>query len=344
MNKHLTIPVIATLLMSGAVAASPIASAADCTQRTITAADVPSWHNSCSLTGWTVLFPTDLTLVVPDPGTAVTASILDSSYGSDGVAYQSADGNLAAAVDEQILFATSVAAEQELQAILDAGQDTSDPTASSLRGPEESSSMLAANPKCSLTATYNYNMYWYAKLYKWSYNSSGQSSTSALSRIGAAANTVANGSSVTCGTRSNALNTSYLGTTSSRGGVTTSGCGASDLKNVVDWGDLNEANSWLGVTCRWTNISSAHELVLVEADIRFDNSNRGWYTGSDGSACISGRYDLQSVATHEMLHAVGLEHVSNATQVMGTDTGPCRVDWRQLGRGDQDGLRVIYGY
>lgn len=57
---------------------------------------------------------------------------------------------------------------------------------------------------------------------------------------------------------------------------------------------------------------------IVESDTRFDNTSRSWVTTTTG--CTGSRYDLLSVATHEMGHWVGLGHVAEVV-LAGLDAG-----------------------
>src|SRR5260370_1192129 len=41
-----------------------------------------------------------------------------------------------------------------------------------------------------------------------------------------------------------------------------------------------------------------------------------WYAGSDATGIAVGQYDFQTVATHELGHALGLGHSANAASVM----------------------------
>jgi predicted Zn-dependent protease len=61
-----------------------------------------------------------------------------------------------------------------------------------------------------------------------------------------------------------------------------------------------------------------------------------------GPACRRS-YDLQSVATHEFGHALGLGHVSNPSLTMHHFAPYCSTAPRTLGRGDVRGLRALYG-
>ena len=67
----------------------------------------------------------------------------------------------------------------------------------------------------------------------------------------------------------------------------------------------------------------------VEADIRFNTDFKWSTTGA------SGAYDIQSVAAHEIGHAIQFDHVTNSSKHDHTLVmWPCLTSGRKLGRGD----------
>ncbi|MFT4156829.1 MAG: matrixin family metalloprotease [Microbacterium sp.] len=156
-----------------------------------------------------------------------------------------------------------------------------------------------------------------------------------MSQINLAVWAITDGLSTTCGNRSNGSFDTYRGTTTSYAGIAADGsCTGQSGKNEVSFGNIT--GTYLAWTCTYSALWS-----IGEADIKFDNSNRTWNTAATG---CSGRYDLRGVATHEFGHFFGLKHsAQSAGQVMAPTTGTCNMANRQLGRGDQEGLRQIYG-
>lgn len=132
------------------------------------------------------------------------------------------------------------------------------------------------------------------------------------------------------------LQRAELSTTSSSQ-VNDSICGPSNLKNVVDGGDLS--GTTLAATCTWRTTGQ-----IVNADIRIDTSSRSWYTGSSTAGCSgSSTYDLKGVMTHEAGHFFGLNHVAQSTnQVMVPSSFACQTSHRRLGNGDLAGMKARY--
>jgi hypothetical protein len=113
-----------------------------------------------------------------------------------------------------------------------------------------------------------------------------------------------------------------------------------DGYSTVDWGSLkNDQNCSGAVAC--TVIAYDNEGNPVEADIRFSTELK-WSTSG-----TAGAYDIQSVAAHEIGHAIQFDHVTNSSERDHTvlmwpyiDTGD--TSGRKLGRGDALGNNSHY--
>ena len=106
-----------------------------------------------------------------------------------------------------------------------------------------------------------------------------------------------------------------------------------DGQNVIFWGATpNPADTYLARTTVWFTSSGD----AVEMDMQF-NTDYLWATGP-----AAGRYDIQSVATHEAGHGIGLNHVSAISEVM-YPAQSSNSTKRQLGLGDINGVESLYG-
>jgi len=105
-----------------------------------------------------------------------------------------------------------------------------------------------------------------------------------------------------------------------------------DGYSTIDWGSLKNNQDCSGaLACTW--IAYDQKGNPVEADIRF-NTKFKWST-----AGASGAYDIQSVAAHEIGHALQFGHVTNSkkddhTVVMWPYLDIGDTSGRKLGRGD----------
>ncbi len=113
-----------------------------------------------------------------------------------------------------------------------------------------------------------------------------------------------------------------------------------DGANVTDFGDL--PSSKVGQACTWY-FGIINEIT--ETDIRLNKVEIKWTTAGLSLQC-SGRYDIESVVTHEVGHAYGMGHVSetgHANMTMSTNSnGPCRASEATLAAGTLLALSVYY--
>jgi hypothetical protein len=113
-----------------------------------------------------------------------------------------------------------------------------------------------------------------------------------------------------------------------------------DGYSTVDWGSLKSDQDCSGaLAC--TVIAYDEKGNPVEADIRFNTEFKWSTTGA------SGAYDIQSVAAHEIGHAIQFDHVTNSskrdhTVVMWPYLDIGDTSGRKLGRGDALGNNSHY--
>lgn len=125
----------------------------------------------------------------------------------------------------------------------------------------------------------------------------------------------------------------------SLGGPTASTDAAFDGENVVFFcpaGDCGMAAQTIAQTRIWFSGSR-----ILEWDIVFNDAQYEFWDGLTGSC--SSMMDIQAVMTHEMGHALGLDHSAVAGATMFPTTGTCNLDTRTLHQDDIDGLDDLYG-
>jgi hypothetical protein len=206
-------------------------------------------------------------------------------------------------------------------------------SASELSAPSETASLVSA--ACSDGAYKLQGRRW-ASTYRWSLSTAFSPTSAMESMIIRGANNIVN-SRNDCGLADAVSAThQYLGKTSAPTTVGSGGtCPARDGKSVVGLGALSTYKAY---TCWYWDGSNR----LVEADIRF-KYNENWITTTTIPEGCSGRLHLESVATHEFGHAVGLLHPDgNHPALTMQPGGTCDASKATLGLGDVRGLRQLY--
>jgi hypothetical protein len=183
--------------------------------------------------------------------------------------------------------------------------------------------------------------------YHWSFQTSSSPKGYDANRVEAAIARAASnivGSQNSCGLTDVVSATQvHDGTTTRKPNVasttTSVACGTRDGVNVVGFGALPKGT--LGVTCYWFDGNG----VALEADVKLNARYYHWFTAATVPAACSNKFSLEATTTHEMGHAFGLGHVSEAkhgTLTMSTRIAPCTAAASSLGLGDVRGLRARY--
>ena len=140
-----------------------------------------------------------------------------------------------------------------------------------------------------------------------------------------------------CGRRDSVSATAnYAGRTSSSPDLNErAGCQTRDGRNELGFKRLPSGH--LATACRWWSGGR-----FLEGDIAF-NTYYKWYS-SKPSNCYW-RWSIANVATHELGHTFGLNHVSESSHpklTMSPTLWPCQNGEATLGLGDMRGLESLY--
>jgi hypothetical protein len=107
-----------------------------------------------------------------------------------------------------------------------------------------------------------------------------------------------------------------------------------DGKSVILFRNTTDGGGALASTYSWTSNGS-----LVDSDIVFWDGSYTFFTGTSG--CSNGVY-VEDVATHELGHALGLNHSDQPDATMYPTIGWCSQDWRTLSADDIAGIQSLY--
>jgi len=115
---------------------------------------------------------------------------------------------------------------------------------------------------------------------------------------------------------------------------------SSNPKITVDWKSLDGKGSALARATVFYNTATKE---IQKAEIVFDSDEK-WTDNSSNYPCFGGgdSFNIQNVATHEILHAVGLGHVGDTLLTMYRYAATGETLKSSLGKGDQRGLDKNY--
>lgn len=117
-------------------------------------------------------------------------------------------------------------------------------------------------------------------------------------------------------------------------------CAGGDGWNMVDFGNMDYWN-YIAWTCVYYITTGYGPAEVTEGDIKFSR-HISWFTGDVPPGC-DGSYSLEAVMTHEVGHLIGLDHVSgHAHLTMYPGTRPCDRRLATLGWGDVKLARILY--
>jgi hypothetical protein len=108
---------------------------------------------------------------------------------------------------------------------------------------------------------------------------------------------------------------------------------AQDGRNVIIFRNASGGGA-VASTYLWSSNG-----VLVDADTVFWDGDYTFFTGTSG--CSNGLY-IEDVGTHELGHALGLDHSSDLTATMYPSSQWCSQDLRTLSSDDIAGVRALY--
>ena len=121
------------------------------------------------------------------------------------------------------------------------------------------------------------------------------------------------------------------------GGTVSDTATAHDNRNVMIFRNASNGSA-IGTTYSWWDSSKN----LLDSDIVMWSSNFTFFTGTSGCGGVANAAYLEDVATHELGHALGLNHSSSSDATMYPSYSYCSQALRTLASDDVAGAKALY--
>jgi hypothetical protein len=121
------------------------------------------------------------------------------------------------------------------------------------------------------------------------------------------------------------------------GGTVSDTATAHDNRNVMIFRNASNGSA-IGTTYSWWDSSKN----LLDSDIVMWSSNFTFFTGTSGCGGVANAAYLEDVATHELGHALGLNHSTSTTATMYPSYSYCSQALRTLASDDIAGAKALY--
>jgi hypothetical protein len=121
------------------------------------------------------------------------------------------------------------------------------------------------------------------------------------------------------------------------GGAASDTATAYDNRNVVFFRSASNGSN-IATTYSWWDSNNR----LLDSDIIVWDANFRFFTGTSGCGGVSNAAYLEDVITHELGHALGMNHSTSTDATMYPSYGYCSLSFRTLATDDINGLKSLY--
>jgi hypothetical protein len=121
------------------------------------------------------------------------------------------------------------------------------------------------------------------------------------------------------------------------GGTVSDTTTAYDNRNVLIFRNATNGTS-IGTTYSWWDSNKN----LLDSDIIIWDANFNFFTGTSGCGILPNAAYIEDIATHELGHALGLNHSTAADATMYPSYGYCSQSFRTLASDDIAGAKSLY--
>jgi hypothetical protein len=122
------------------------------------------------------------------------------------------------------------------------------------------------------------------------------------------------------------------------GGTASDTVNAYDNRNVLFFRNASNGST-IATTYSWWDSSNR----LLDSDIIVWDGGFTFYTGTSGCGAVSNSAYLEDIATHELGHALGLNHSAAGDATMYPSYGFCSQEMRTLSSDDIAAIQSLYG-